>query len=256
MCLFLSPFVPCRTQLRHGRSALVAIKFALEDSRPGSRARSNLHLMDGSQKASVPTVHQTVKPPGKPDGPCFSPVSIFLLPIGQVLIMWNRTLYPSSSDWVLLWGPNWHCTHPATYLHHWDHCMGNWVIVPRSTGTRPLACLCLLYKMDYGFQATGGEDFSIWRTGRAMALKNTPGFCGQWFWTKPSFESSTPASWQEWWVASRLPFKFGGYCHGSLCLPRHVFAEWCVWPKKSVPPHPTTTTKFSLTLCIWHLVIV
>lgn len=92
MCLFLSPFVPCRTQLRHGRSALLAIKFALEDSRPGSRARSNLHLMDGSQKASVPTVRQTVKPPGKPDGPCFSPVSIFLLPIGQVLIMWNRTL--------------------------------------------------------------------------------------------------------------------------------------------------------------------
>lgn len=190
MCLFLSPFVPCRTQLRHGRSALLAIKFALEDSRPGSRARSNLHLMDGSQKASVPTVRQTVKPPGKPDGPCFSPVSIFLLPIGQVLIMWNRTLYPSSSDWVLLWGPNWHCTHPATYLHHWDHCMGNWVIVPRSTGTRPLACLCLLYKMDYGFQATGRIsvsgglgglwpwrtllDFAVSGSGQNQALRVPP----------------------------------------------------------------------------------
>lgn len=128
MCLFLSPFVPCRTQLRHGRSALLAIKFALEDSRPGSRARSNLHLMDGSQKASVPTVRQTVKPLGKPDGPCFSPVSIFLLPIGQVLIMWNRTLYPSLSDWVLLWGPNWHCTHLATSI--------KWTMDSRPRGER------------------------------------------------------------------------------------------------------------------------
>lgn len=71
------------------------------------------------------------------------------------------------------------------------HCMGNWVIVPRSTGTRPLACLCLLYKMDYGFQAPGERisvsgrlgglwpwrtllDFAVSGSGQNQALRVPP----------------------------------------------------------------------------------